>query len=107
MSNNLTKGKKEVDIVLCPACEAEFDIKEKTAIEPAKQEKFIPYNVTLTIKALNVRKGPSRSSEIIKILTNDSKNVRITEETFDDRKKKWGKIQDSSGWIDLEFVKRV
>ena len=71
--------------------------------EQKKAQPVEPYLVVLTVKKLNVRKGPSMKSSIVSVLT-IGKSVRIVAE-MEEKDGLWGKLE-SGGWINLQFTKK-
>ena len=66
---------------------------------------FSPYKVRVSIKDLNIRKGPG---------TNYASNgfcpvgvYTIIEESDGAGATKWGKLKSGAGWISLDYAKRV
>lgn len=66
---------------------------------------FSPYKVRVSIKDLNIRKGPG---------TNYASNgfcsvgvYTITEESDGAGATKWGKLKSGAGWVSLDYAKRV
>ena len=73
-----------------------------TTTEPST---FSPYKVRVSIKNLNIRKGPG---------TNYASNgfcpvgvYTIVEESNGIGATKWGKLKSGAGWISLDYTKRV
>ena len=88
------EAKKMVNKKIAPP-EKPKELKKATPIDP--------YLIKLTVKKLNVRKGPSKTSSIISVLTDDQ-FVKIIAE-LDDNNQLWGKL-DSGGWINLQYTVR-
>lgn len=79
-------------------CTINDTVKESTPI-------FSPYKVRVSIKDLNIRKGPG---------TNYASNgfcpvgvYTIIEESDGAGATKWGKLKSGAGWISLDYAKRV
>lgn len=71
--------------------------------EQKKAQQVEPYLVVLTVKKLNVRKGPSAKSSIISVLS-IGKSFKIVAE-MEEHDVLWGKLE-SGGWINLQFTKK-
>ena len=79
-------------------CTINDTVKESTPV-------FSPYKVRVSIKDLNIRKGPG---------TNYASNgfcpvgvYTIIEESDGAGATKWGKLKSGAGWISLDYAKRV
>jgi len=68
---------------------------------------FQPYDIIITVGALNVRQGPSMEHYIIYTLVDDRTHYTIVEEAIDDNANIWGFLRSGLGWINLQFTKRV
>lgn len=71
--------------------------------EQKKAQPVGPYLVVLTVKKLNVRKGPSVKSSIVSILSIGTP-VKVVAE-LEENDALWGKL-DSGGWINLQYTVR-
>ncbi len=71
--------------------------------EPKKAQTVEPYLVVLTVKKLNVRKGPSMKSSIVSVLS-IGKSFKIVAE-MEEHDVPWGKLE-SGGWVNLQFTKK-
>lgn len=76
-------------------------IKTETPVTPT----FSPYKVRVSIKDLNIRKGPG---------TNYASNgfcpvgvYTIVEEADGAGATKWGKLKSGAGWVSLDYAKRI
>lgn len=76
-------------------------IKTETPVTPT----FSPYKVRVSIKDLNIRKGPG---------TNYASNgfcpvgvYTIVEEVDGAGATKWGKLKSGAGWVSLDYAKRI
>lgn len=79
-------------------CTINDTVKESTPI-------FNPYKVRVSIKDLNIRKGPGT-----KYASNGLCSVgvyTIIEESNGVGATKWGKLKSGAGWISLDYAKRV
>ena len=59
------------------------------------------YKVQITASALNVRAGAGTSYKIVKVVRKGQIYTIVSE------KSGWGKLSDGSGWISLNYTKRV
>lgn len=71
--------------------------------EQKKAQTVEPYLIVLTVKKLNVRKGPSAKSSIVSILS-IGKPVKVVAE-LEEQDVSWGKLE-SGGWVNLQFTKK-
>ena len=76
---------------------------EKVEEKPVeKNDEFKSYKVKVTASALNVRKGPG-TNYAIKTVIKDKGVYTIIEE----KNKCWGKLKSGSGWINLNYTKKI
>lgn len=82
-------------------CTIGATVKTETPAAPA----FSPYKVRVSIKDLNIRKGPG---------TNYASNgfcpvgvYTIVEEADGAGATKWGKLKSGAGWVSLDYAKRI
>lgn len=83
-------------------------------ILPPKKPVFNPYEIVITVSALNIRAGAGVGYGIVKTLSMNDKNVYTIVEEADgpsdlsDKSKiaKWGKLKSGIGWILLSYTKR-
>ena len=68
-----------------------------------KIQEIEPYFATVSIKKLNVRKGPSKNSSVSSIISSGAFVKIVAEKESNDAT--WGKIE-GQGWINLAFIKR-
>ena len=67
--------------------------------EPASGSS-VPYVVRITVKSLNVRKGPGTNYAVVKTLTNDTNAYTITEESSGSGATLWGPVKVRN-WMDF------
>jgi hypothetical protein len=67
---------------------------------------FKQYDVLLTAKALNIRKGPGTNYEIVKAIRDTVNPYTITDESNGQGASKWGRLKTGEGWIALDYTKR-
>lgn len=73
-------------------------------VDAAKND--LPYTVRITATGLRVRKGPGTDNAII--ATNLKPGVyTIVEESTGKGAKLWGKLKSGTGWISLDYCKRI
>ena len=65
-----------------------------------KPAPFKPYQVRVTVKNLNIRKGPGTKYGRVKYIVPGV--YTITEE-----KDGWGKLKSGAGWISLAYAKKL
>jgi hypothetical protein len=87
------------------AREIQDRVNEMIAAEKAEKQDF-PYSVKITASALNVRNGPGTDNEIVKTLINGSIHT-VVEESAGKGAEKWGKLKSETGWISLDYTKKV
>ena len=80
---------------------AEAEPKQET---PA--EKKVNYRVRVTIKNLNIRKGPGTNYDKTGKYTGIGV-FTIVAESEGEGATKWGKLKSNAGWISLDFAKRI
>lgn len=73
----------------------------QTKTEPQPINTIDPYNVKVTAQMLNVRTGVGTDKPI---RTTIRKNTVCT---IVDVRNGWGKLEDGTGWIDLNYTKRI
>jgi N-acetylmuramoyl-L-alanine amidase len=85
--------------------ETKPDVKPEAIPETKVEEKvevFKPYLVRVTASALNVRKGPGINFAI---------NTRIVDKgvytIVEESNECWGKLKSGSGWINLNYTKKI
>lgn len=70
----------------------------------------VPYEITITANALNIRKGPGTNYAIVKPLVNDKNVYTIVEEqsgpSGNGTNGMWGKLKSGIGWILLSYTKK-
>jgi uncharacterized protein YgiM (DUF1202 family) len=66
-----------------------------------KENEKTKYKVKVTASALNVRAGAGTNYKVVKTV---KKNKTLT---IISTSKGWGKLSDGSGWISLDYTKKV
>lgn len=77
---------------------------ENTAPVPPMKDLFVPYTITIKVSALNIRKGPSIDSPIVKTLRNDKNLYTICDESDGPGATKWCKLKSGIGWVSKDFI---
>lgn len=97
------EAKKAAEEAAKAAADGQKKEPPKKPKEKKKATEVEPYLVSLTVKKLNVRKGPAKKSQAVSVLK-IGKSVKIVAE-FEGKEGLWGKLE-SGGWINLEFTKK-
>lgn len=75
-----------------------------------KEPEFKPYQVKVTVNALNIRKGPSTKKTVIGVIR-DKGVYTIVKESTGTGAKKWGLLKkgpiEGSSWISLDYTKKI
>lgn len=84
---------------------------QKTSTPSTKPStSFKEYLVTITVSAINIRKGPTVDSDVVETLINDKNVYTIVEEQTgkgsDGKPTTWGRLKSGIGWIGLAFTKK-
>ena len=74
-------------------------------VPAAMEPEFVPYVVRVTSSRLNIRKGHSKDTPIVGVIT-DRGLYTIVEEADGSGAMKWGKLKSGAGWISLEFTRK-
>ena len=74
------------------------------AVEEQKKE-FQPYLVRVSIKDLNIRKGPGIDYKVAAVIARGV--YTIVAEADGKGAGKWGRLKSGAGWISLDYVNRV
>lgn len=75
--------------------------------ELLKEVSAVTYTIKITTDALNVRKGPGTSYDVVLTLRNDTNKYTIIEESNGAGAKKWGRLKSGVGWISLDYTEKV
>lgn len=94
-----------------PACTPEEFVGEN-ATPPSSTPSATPttagsYMVRITANALNIRKGPGTTYQVVDTLINDKNAYTIIEEAEGAGAPKWGKLKSGIGWIALNYTTKV
>ena len=85
---------------------AVYPVEEAEPKQEASAEKKVNYRVRVTIKNLNVRKGPGTNYDKTGKYTGIGV-FTIVAESEGEGATKWGKLKSNAGWISLDFAKRI
>lgn len=85
---------------------AVYPVEEVEPKQEASAEKKVNYRVRVTIKNLNVRKGPGTNYDKTGKYTGIGV-FTIVAESEGEGATKWGKLKSNAGWISLDFAKRI
>lgn len=81
-----------------------------TSSSVSTTNKGVPYEITITANALNIRKGAGTDTAIVKTLINDKNVYTIIEEKTgpagNGTNGKWGKLKSGIGWVLLAHTKK-
>jgi hypothetical protein len=72
-----------------------------------KNKSFKSYRVRIDISDLNIRKGPGTNYSKIGKYTGKGVFTIVEESEGRGSKKGWGKLRSGSGWISLDYVKKI
>lgn len=64
------------------------------------------YPVTISVSALNVRKGPGTNYEVVTTLVNDKNTYTIVDEVDGPGASKWCKLKSGIGWVSKDHIKK-
>lgn len=67
---------------------------------------MVSYRVRVSIKKLNIRKGPGTNYEKTGKFTGIGV-FTIVEESSGEGAEKWGKLRSGAGWISLDYTERI
>jgi len=81
-----------------------YPVLEKETAEE-NEKAFCPYLVRVSIKDLNIRKGPGTNYGVAVVIARGV--YTIVEEKDGKGAGKWGKLKSGAGWISLDYVDRV
>lgn len=79
---------------------------ETKSEETASEEKKVSYRVHVSIKTLNIRKGPGTNYDKTGKYTGVGV-FTIVAESDGEGASKWGKLKSGAGWISLDFTERI
>ena len=79
---------------------------ETKSEETASEEKKVSYRVHISIKNLNIRKGPGTNYDKTGKYTGVGV-FTIVAESDGEGASKWGKLKSGAGWISLDFTERI
>ena len=85
---------------------AVYPVEEAESEQEASAEKKVNYRVRVTIKNLNVRKGPGTNYDKTGKYTGIGV-FTIVAESEGEGATKWGKLKSNAGWISLDYAKRI
>lgn len=103
----IDKNEKKTHAICSP-----ISAKYLTVVKPAVQEEekaqdcFCPYLVKVTASSLNIRKGPGVNTARVGGI-NDKGVYTVVEEAHGPGATLWGKLKSGTGWISLDYVKRL
>lgn len=72
---------------------------------PAAPASKVPYTVRITVTDLNIRKGPGTNSAKVGVI-NPGKYT-IVSEADGQGASKWGKLKSGTGWVSLDYCKKI
>ena len=81
-----------------------YPVAEKETADE-NENAFCPYLVRVSIKDLNIRKGPGTDYGVAAVIARGV--YTIVEEKEGKGASKWGKLKSGAGWISLDYVDRV
>lgn len=70
------------------------------------EQKKVSYRVRVSIKNLNIRKGPGTNYEKTGKFTGIGV-FTIVEEATGEGAEKWGKLKSNAGWISMDHTKKI
>ena len=70
------------------------------------EQKKVSYRVRVSIKNLNIRKGPGTNFDKTGKYTGIGVFTIVAEADGEDATK-WGKLKSGAGWISLDYTKRI
>lgn len=70
------------------------------------KQKKVSYRVRVSIKNLNIRKGPGTNYDRVDKYT-DIGVFTIVAEADGEGATKWGKLKSGAGWISLDYAKKI
>lgn len=76
-------------------------------LNPIKQPSFKPYQVKITINNLNIRKGPGTTYDKTGKFTRKGIFTIVEVREGDGSNKGWGKLKSGTGWISLDYTKKI
>lgn len=78
-----------------------------TPTKPSEPEqKKVSYRVRVSIKNLNIRKGPGTNYDKTGKYTGIGV-FTIVEESDGEGATKWGRLKSGAGWISLDYTKKI
>lgn len=98
--------KNEGDSVFDWNGNAVYPVEEAEPKQETPAEKKVNYRVRVTIKNLNIRKGPGTNYDKTGKYTGIGV-FTIVAESEGEGATKWGKLKSNAGWISLDFAKRI
>ena len=85
---------------------AVYPVAEAEPKQETPAEKKVHYRVRVTIKNLNIRKGPGTNYDKIGKYTGIGV-FTIVAEADGEGATKWGKLKSGAGWISLDYGKKI
>lgn len=85
---------------------AVYPVAEAEQKQETSAEKKVNYRVRVTIKNLNIRKGPGTNYDKTGKYTGIGV-FTIVAESEGEGATKWGKLKSNAGWISLDYAKRI
>lgn len=73
---------------------------------PTEPTVFEPYQVTIAVKALNIRMGPGTDYAVTRVLSNDRNTYTIVDEKPGPGATMWCKLKSGVGWVAKDYIKR-
>lgn len=87
-----------------------YDWNGNVVYEPSKssepEQKKVSYRVRVSIKNLNIRKGPGTDYDKTGKYTGIGV-FTIVEESVGEGAEKWGKLRSGAGWISLDYCEKI
>lgn len=78
-----------------------------STVKEEKKTSSVPYQVRVTAKDLNIRKGPGTNYDKTGKYTGPGTFTIVEEKSGKGSDKGWGKLKSGAGWISLDFCTKV
>lgn len=86
---------------------AQIAKKVNARLKPDQNDVFTPYKVEVKITTLNIRKGPGTNYAKTGDFTGRGVFTIVGESTGAGSKSGWGKLKSGTGWISLDYAKKI